>query len=175
MTSTAALRANPTDQCGTGCVNGTPGVRTSAAILDQSMARKSAVEMPSAAASASLRASSSPATTSAPPATSARQVASPEPPSPNTATRLPAKVVTGIMAPPPKSPQFQRRQSRQRQHDGDDPEPDHDLRLGPAELLEMMVDGRHQEDALAGHLEPRDLHDHRHRLQHEQAADHRQH
>ena len=100
MISTAALRARPTDQCGTGWVSGTPGVSTSAAILDQSIARKSAVAMPSAAASATLRASSSQATTSAPPAASARQVASPEPPSPNTATRLPAKVVTGIMVPP---------------------------------------------------------------------------
>ena len=54
MTSTAALRARPTDQCGAGWVSGTPGVSTSAAILDQSIARKSAVAMPSAAASATL-------------------------------------------------------------------------------------------------------------------------
>ena len=52
MTSTAALRARPTDQCGTGWVSGTPGVRTSAAISDQSIACKSAVGMPSAPASA---------------------------------------------------------------------------------------------------------------------------
>ena len=39
----------------------------------------------------------------------------------------------------------------------------------------MMMDRRHPEDALARQLEGRDLHDHGHRLQHEQAADHREH
>src|SRR5437868_5780519 len=144
ITSTAALRAKPTDQCGTGCVSGTPGVSTSAAILDQSIWRRFPVGMPSAAASATFCALSSKATTSAPPAASARQVASPEPPSPNTATFFPANVVTGIMASlggrpyPTSSPQLERRQPRKREHDRDDPEPDHDLRFGPAELLEMM-------------------------------------
>ena len=38
-----------------------------------------------------------------------------------------------------------------------------------------MVDRRHLEDALPRQLERRHLHDHRHRLQHEQAADDRQH
>ena len=45
-----------------------------------------------------LAALSSKAITSAPPATSACALASPEPPRPNTATRFPAKLVTGIMA-----------------------------------------------------------------------------
>src|SRR6266540_3093599 len=179
--------------------------------------------------------SSSQATTSASPALSARQLASPEPPSPNTATFLPAKVVTGIMgstandaaddkkpvaspsSPPPlagagqgggthapifpsapsptlpgkrgreqtesaapscstqTSPQLQRRQPHECEHDRDDPEPDHDLRLGPALLLEVMVQRRHAENALAGKLERDHLHDHRHRFEHEQAADDRQH
>src|SRR4029077_2560492 len=39
----------------------------------------------------------------------------------------------------PPSPQFQGRKARERQHDRDDPEPDHDLRLGPALLLEVMM------------------------------------
>ena len=43
--------------------------------------------------------------------------------------------------------------ARERQHDRDDPEADHDLRLGPAELLEMMMERRHAEHALAGELE----------------------
>ena len=43
ITSTAAARASPTDQCGAGCVSGTPGASTSAAIFDQSMWRRSAV------------------------------------------------------------------------------------------------------------------------------------
>ena len=45
----------------------------------------------------------------------------------------------------------------------------------PALLLEMMVQRRHAEDALAGQLERGDLDDHRDRLEHEQAADDRQH
>ena len=51
------------------------------------------------------------------------------------------------------SSQLQCGQARQRQDDGDDPEPDHDLRLGPADLLEMVMDRRHPEYALAGQLE----------------------
>ena len=59
--------------------------------------RRSAVMKPACAALATLSALSSPAITSAPPAFSAWQLASPEPPRPNTATVLPAKEVTGIM------------------------------------------------------------------------------
>src|SRR5215467_10039529 len=116
-----------------------------------------------------LSALSSPATISAPPAFSAWQLASPEPPRPNTATILPAKEVTGIMR--HRSSQFQRGESGKRQHHRDNPEADHDLRLGPAQLLEMMVDRRHPEEALAGKLEGSDLDDDGDRLQHEQAAD----
>ena len=43
ITSTAAARASPTVQCGAGCVSGTPGASTSAAIFDQSTCRRSAV------------------------------------------------------------------------------------------------------------------------------------
>src|ERR1700759_3383650 len=98
---------------------------------------------PACAAFGTLSALSSPAITSAPPAFNAWQLASPEPPRPNTATVLPAKEVTGIK----RSPQLQRGETGQRQHHRDDPEPDHDLRLGPAFLLEVMVDRRHPEYA----------------------------
>lgn len=53
---------------------------------------------------------------------------------------------------------------------GDDPEPDDHLGLRPALLLEMMVYGRHEEHALAGSLETRNLNHHRKRLGDEQAA-----
>ena len=43
----------------------------------------------------------------------------------------------------------------QREQHGDDPEADDDLRLGPALLLVVVVDRRHQEHALAGELERR--------------------
>src|SRR5262245_34807884 len=169
ITSTAALRASATTQCGVGWVSGTPGAKTSAAMVDQSMWRRSAIGMPAAAACASGPALSSNATTSAPPASSARTLASPEAPRPNTATRRPAKAVIGIMLRP--SPQLQGREAGEREHDRDDPEPDHDLRLGPAFLLEVVMQRRHHEYPPAGELERDHLHDHRNRLQHEQPAD----
>src|SRR4051794_19498012 len=141
ITSTAALRASPTVQCGAGCVSGTPGVSTSAAMPDQSMRRRSAVGTPAASACATFLASSSKAVTWAPPASSACALASPEPPRPNSATLRPANVVIGIM-PAPRGlalAQFQGRQTGEREHDRDDPEADHDLRLGPAELLEVVM------------------------------------
>ena len=111
ITSTPAARANPTVQCGAGCVSGTPGASTSAAILDQSTSARSAVANPARAAATVRSTSSSQASTCAPPAASARQLASPEPPSPKTATFLPAKVVTLIItaasaskAPPARAP-----------------------------------------------------------------------
>src|SRR5215213_4802593 len=58
------------------------------------------------------------------------------------------------------SPQLQRGEAGERQHHRDDPEPDHDLRLGPALLLEMMMQRRHPEHAFAGQLERGHLHDH---------------
>src|SRR5512138_1626050 len=157
ITSQPASRAIDTDQCGAGCVSGAPGVRTSAAKFAQDTVRRSAVMKPACAAFATLSALSSAAMTSAPPAFSAWQLASPEPPRPNTATVFPAKEVTGIMN---RSTQFQRGETGERKHHRDDPEADHDLRFGPALLLEMMVQRRHPEHAFAGQLERGHLHDH---------------
>ena len=47
------------------------------------------------------------------------------------------------------SSQLERAERDQRAEDRDDPEADDDLRLGPAQQLEVMVDRRHAEDALA--------------------------
>src|SRR5260221_9662292 len=171
MTSMPACRAISTDQCGAGCVSGAPGVRINAEKFAQETVRRSAVMNPACAALATLSAESSPATTSAPPAFRAWQLASPEPPRPKTATVLPAKEVTGINV----SPQFQRGEAGQRQHHRNDPEPDHDLRLGPALLFEMMMQRRHPEHALSGQLERHHLHDHGDGFEHEQAAAHGQH
>src|ERR1700677_654682 len=182
MTATPALWAASTLQCGCGWVSGTPGASTKAAMLDQSELRKSATGMPAAFAFANPRSSSSKAMTEAPPEISAWALASPEPPRPNTATVRPANVVTGITTKQSrrtgetsKSSQLQGRQADEREHDRDDPETDDDLRLGPTQLLEMMVDGRHLENAFAGELERNHLHDHRNRLEHEQPADNREH
>ena len=98
ITSTAALRASPTVQCGAGWVSGTPGASTSAAIRLQSMWRRSATGMPAARAFSIVSSLSSNATTSAPPASSALALANPEAPRPNSASFFPANVVTGIIA-----------------------------------------------------------------------------
>src|SRR5581483_3094553 len=95
---TPAARALTTDQCGSGCVSGTPGASTSAAKRLQSAPFRSSTRKPAAAAAVQLSALSSAATTAAPPAASARQVASPERPRPNTATVRPANVVIGVIA-----------------------------------------------------------------------------
>src|SRR5690606_13166809 len=125
------------------------------------------VKKPRPAASSTRSGLSSKQWTSAPPAASASAVAMPEPPRPKRASRLFAKERAGIIA----LPQLQGRKADQGEHDRDDPEADHHLALGPAKLLEMVVDRRHQEHAPAGHLEPGHLDDHRHELDHEQAAD----
>ncbi|MNL27815.1 hypothetical protein D3C87_1494320 [compost metagenome] len=96
--STPAARARSTDQCGFGCVSGTPGASTKDEKECQSIVRRSAVVIPSASALATLSGLSSKATTSAPPATSARAVTRPEPPSPKSATFLPLNDETGIIA-----------------------------------------------------------------------------
>src|SRR3546814_17147878 len=89
-----------------------------------------------------------------------------------TATVFPAKAERSITA---ASPQLQRGQTDQRQDRGDDPETDDDGRLGPALLLEVMVQRRHGEDALTGQLEGKDLDDDRDRLQDDQAAEEGEH
>src|ERR1700761_4805973 len=144
ITSTPDCRASSALQCGAGWVSGAPGVRISAAKFAHDTLRRSAVMKPALAAAARLSALSSPAMTSAPPAFRAWQLASPDPPRPNTATVLPANELTGIMVALPSfrgrakprawndkyentsstaSPQLQRREAGQRQHYRDDPEP----------------------------------------------------
>src|SRR5213076_2532381 len=71
--------------------------------------------------------------------------------------------------------ELQRREREQRAHHRDDPEADDDLRLGPAEELEVVMDGRHAEDALAAELEGDHLPDHRERLADEHPAHQHEH
>src|SRR4051794_40492382 len=73
--------------------------------------------------------------------------------------------------PKSRSSDLQGRQTDQRQDHRNDPKSNNDRRLGPALLLEMMVQRGHEEDPLAGALVPEDLNDDRHRLDDEQAAD----
>ena len=96
MIGTPAALASGTVQCGSGWVSGTPGESTKAEKRDQSSSCRSPVLMPCVLARAMLSGLSSQATTVAPPACSARAVASPEPPSPNSAMVWPAKVEAGV-------------------------------------------------------------------------------
>src|SRR5579884_1685454 len=67
------------------------------------------------------------------------------------------------------------RDAEQPGHHADHPEAHRDLRLRPTEQLEMVVERRHLEDALAvGQLEVTDLQDDREGLRHEDEADDRQ-
>ncbi len=95
--SMPAALALATVQCGSGWVSGTPGASTRAANRLQSALPRSSTGKPAAAAASRLSAVSSAATTLAPPATSARAAASPDRARPNTATVLPANVVTGVI------------------------------------------------------------------------------
>src|SRR4051812_7274253 len=157
MISIPCALARPTVQCGSGCVSGTPGASTRASNPDQSALLRSPVSM-SCALAASIRAGlSSQASTRAPPAFKASAVARPDPPSPKRASERPAMQVTGVIG----SPQLQRRQAYEGQHDRNDPEANDDLRLLPPLLLEVMVDRGHPEDALAGELERANLDDDR--------------
>src|SRR5205814_8607286 len=107
---------------------------------------RSATPTPEAVAAATTAGLSSKAATLAPPSARAMAVARPLAPSPNTATFLPAKLVTGIKA---GSPQFEARQTDQRQQHRNHPEADDHLRLGPAEGLEMVMNRGHPKNALS--------------------------
>src|SRR5215472_12391858 len=175
-TSTPASFAIATVQCGAGWVSGTPGATTSALRSDQSARPRSSSAKPSPRAASRASALSSQTTTSAWPALRARAAARPERARPNTATFLPSKPRTGIMAPlQALLSQLQGGEAQEGQHDGDDPEPDHDGGFGPAQTLKMVVDRRHAENALAGQPEGGDLHHHRYGLEHEEAAHNRKH
>src|SRR5215471_16504830 len=83
-------------------------------------------------------------------------------------TSLDAKERTVIIAP---SPDLQRRETDKGEYDGDDPEPDHNRGLAPAELLVVVVDRCHLEHALAGQAKRYDLDNHRDRLEDKKTAD----
>src|SRR6478735_5831166 len=173
ITGTPASFAFSTLQCGLGWVSGTPGASTSAAKSHQASDFRSRRGMFSADAATLAVSLSSQAIISAPPAKRERAAGRPLSPRPNTAIFRPLKAVTGIMR--GNLAQFKRGEAGKCEHHGDDPEADDHGRFRPAFLLEMMVQRRHAEHALAGEAERGDLHDHRRRLQHEQTADNGQH
>src|SRR5215831_4988105 len=73
------------------------------------------------------------------------------------------------------SAHLQRGEADQHQHDADDPEAHDHARLRPALQFEVVMDRRHAEHALAGHLEAGHLDHHRGGFHHEYTAHHQQH
>src|SRR5216684_2457221 len=155
-----AARAAAATGCGLGKRLGMPGLMMSAAACDQPMDSGSTTETPILAAVSREAALSSHATQSIPAAFRARTDARPERASPSTTNDEPLSMPRSII----RSPQLQGGETGHRQDGGDDPEAEDDRRLGPALLLEMVMQRRHAEDAAAGPAIGQDLDDHRHGL-----------
>src|SRR5580692_1298807 len=111
----------------------------------------------------SSRGFTSVATTRAPRRRHSRAAATPLAPSPTTVTRFPERST--------QSPQLQARQADEGQQNREDPEADDDLGLGPSLLLVVVVDGGHEEDALARQLERAHLDHDAHGLEKEHPAE----
>src|SRR5215813_3308427 len=112
--------------------------------------------------------------TRAPAVRSRRAAAKPLLPRPTTVTRRPARLSRYVrprattsaspsgltpLAPRWHSSQLQRAEREQRQRERDDPEAHHDLGLGPAFQLVMVMERRHAKDPSPGELEQGDLDD----------------
>src|SRR5438105_6957237 len=69
------------------------------------------------------------------------------------------------------SSQFQRRQSEECENGGQNPKPNNDGVLLPADQLEMVMKGRHRENAAPGQLKTQHLHDDRDRFEDKNTAD----
>src|SRR5262252_41088 len=174
MTGTPAFRAFAT----TGCSGGTPGLIT----IRSASANVSARCPPSSSATPSWRSGSasdasvrvSDTVTRAPRFASSSAAAMPLLAAPATVTRLPFTSGSRATSHEPRattSPQFQRRQTEQREDDSDNHEPADDLRLAPPALLEVVMNRSHLEDTLTGHLERRHLDDDRQTFHQKHAAD----
>src|SRR6202049_5063076 len=104
---------------------------------------------------------SSVAVTRAPRAAQNSAVATPVRASPTTSTCLPASSMPGFKRSPQFDlPQFQGRQRKQRKYQSGDPEAHDDFRFAPSLQLEMVMERRHPENALAGHAKRRYLQNH---------------
>src|SRR5262249_46533355 len=142
--------------CGRGRRLGMPGLMIRALTPDQSMAAGSARRAPGATPPARAAWVSSHATDGVWGGSRARTRPRPEGARPRPTNEDPLSPPRSIIG----SPQFQGGKAGQGQDGGDDPEAEDNGGLGPALLLEMVMQGRHAEDASAGPLVGQDLHDH---------------
>src|SRR5438445_9405465 len=121
------------------------------------------------------------AVTWAPRAAQKSAVATPVRASPTTSTRLPrnSNGFAIFLTKKPLNqnallPQLQRRQRKEREYQRSDPEPHDHFRFAPTQEFEMVMDGRHAENALAAQLERTYLQDHRDGFQDKYAANKKQ-
>src|SRR5574338_71286 len=135
-----------------GCRQDTPGLSTmrSAPESDSTSCPPSSSATPAASNSsaASICGFMSVSTTLAPRRASRCAAATPLRAAPTTTTRSPATLNPSISL-----PQLQRRQAEERAQDAHDQKASDHLRLTPSDQLEVVVQGGHLEDTLAGQLE----------------------
>ncbi len=152
--------------CSKGASAGTPGLGTIRSCSGNvfstwppSSRRMPAVRSGAIASPISFSGRASVAVTFAPRAAQKSAVATPVLASPTTSTRLPRNS-NGFGIDATKSfnqnaslSQFQRGQRKQRKNERRDPKTHDHFRFAPTKQLEMMVDGRHAENALAAQFE----------------------
>src|SRR5216684_5866053 len=125
----------------------------------------------------SFSARASVAVTFAPRAAQKSAVATPVLASPTTSTRLPRNsneagiFFSTILGTKPPLPQLQGRQRKQRKNQRGNPKPHDHFRFAPTEQFEMVVNGRHAENALAAQFERTYLQNHGKRFNDEDTAD----
>src|SRR6267143_1084726 len=183
--STSLQRVTPLARaaCSKGASAGTPGLRTIRSCSKNEFSRwppgsrlTPAVRSGAMASPIPFSVRASVAVTFAPRAAQKSAVATPVLASPTTSTRLPLNSNEfGIFAEMPfPLPQLQRRQRKQRKNQRGDPKPHDHFRFAPTEQFEMVMDGRHPENALAAQLERAHLQNHRNGFQHKNAANEEQ-
>src|SRR6266481_1983677 len=116
------------------------------------------------------------AVTFAPRAAQKSAVATPVLASPTTSTRLPRNSnglgisLARHFSQNDSSPQLQRSQSKQGEHQRRNPKPHDDFRFAPTKQFEMVVNGLHAENALTAQLERAHLQNYGKRFDHEHTA-----
>src|SRR5437660_3141794 len=170
--------------CSKGASAGTPGLGTMRSCSRNAFPRWSpssrltpAVRSGAIASPISFSVRASVAVTFAPRAAQKSAVATPVLANPTTSTRLPrnsngfAINLAKFFNRSASLPQLQRRQRKQRKNQRGDPKPHDHLRFAPTEQFEMMMNGRHAEDALAAQFERAHLQNHGKRFDDEDTAD----
>src|SRR6266478_1318979 len=170
--------------CSKGASAGTPGLGTIRSCSKNEFSRlppnsrlTPAVRRGAIASPISFSVRVSVAVTLAPRAAQKSAVATPVLASPTTSTRLPRNSnefginLAKFLNRSASLPQLQCRQRKQRKNQRGDPKPHDHFRFAPTEQFEMMMNGRHAEDALAAQFEGAHLQNHGKCFNNEDTAD----